>query len=407
MSLRGVWAVFRKEFRENLRDKRTLLSALVFGPIISPVLVAVMVQFMISRGETQSDENITVAVSHAEHAPNLIDYLTARGVDVVEVELDEAAARKAVATQTHKIILEIPEDFGQRLQSGQPAPVVLYSDSSGQPAPVVLYSDSSRAFERRGVGRVHSLVANYGIQIAQLRFLARGIDPISVLPISVQEIDVSTPTGRSVLVLNMMTYLVLLSMLFGGLYLAIDATAGERERGSLEVLLTSPVPREHLIYGKIGAAASYMLISLVLTVAMFSVAMSFVGLEQLGITTNLGPAAAVQMMACCAPLILFGSAYLTIISAFAKTYREAQTYLQLMITIPTLPLIFAGMLGLQPKLGLMFVPFLSQHLLMTTVVRAEAIDTTHMVVSVMSTLTYGAVLTYIAGRLYRREALLG
>jgi sodium transport system permease protein len=394
MSLRGVWAVFRKEFRENLRDKRTLLSALVFGPIMSPVLVAVMVQFMISRGETQSDENITVAVSHAEHAPNLIDYLTARGVDVVKVELDEAAARKAVATQTHKIILEIPEDFGQRLQSGQPAPVVLYSDSS-------------RAFERRGVGRVHSLVANYGIEIAQLRFLARGIDPISVLPISVQEIDVSTPTGRSVLVLNMMTYLVLLSMLFGGLYLAIDATAGERERGSLEVLLTSPVPREHLIYGKIGAAASYMLISLVLTVAMFSVAMSFVGLEQLGITTNLGPAAAVQMMACCAPLILFGSAYLTIISAFAKTYREAQTYLQLMITIPTLPLIFAGILGLQPKLGLMFVPFLSQHLLMTTVVRAEAIDTTHMVVSVMSTLTYGAVLTYIAGRLYRREALLG
>ncbi len=136
----------------------------------------------------------------------------------------------------------------------------------------------------------------------------------------------STPTGRSVLVLNMMTYLVLLSMLFGGLYLAIDATAGERERGSLEVLLTSPVPREQLIYGKIGAAASYMLISLVLTVAMFAVAMSFVGLEQLGITTNLGPAAAAQMVACCAPLILFGSAYLTIISAFAKSYREAQTY---------------------------------------------------------------------------------
>jgi sodium transport system permease protein len=394
VSLRGIWAVFRKEFHENLRDRRTLLSALVFGPVISPILVAVLVQFMISRGETQADENITVAVSHAEHAPNLIDYLTARGVDVVKVDLDEAAARKAVATQTHKIILEIPQDFGERLQAGQPAPVVLYSDSS-------------RAFERRGVGRVRALVSNYGIEIAQLRFLARGIDPISVLPISVQEIDVSTPTGRSVLVLNMMTYLVLLSMLFGGLYLAIDATAGERERGSLEVLLTTPVPREHLIYGKIAAAASYMLISLVLTVTMFAIAMSFVGLEQLGITTNLGPAAAALMIACCAPLILFGSAYLTIISAFAKTYREAQTYLQLMITIPTLPLIFAGMLGLQPKMWLMFVPFLSQHLLMTTVVRAEAIDPAHLVVSVASTLFYGVLLAYIAGRLYRREALLG
>jgi sodium transport system permease protein len=394
MSLRGIWAVFRKEFRENLRDKRTLLSALVFGPVFSPVLVAVMVQFMISRGETQSDENITVAVSHAEHAPNLVDYLGARGIDIVKVELDETAARRAVAKQTHKIVLEIPADFGARLQEGQPAPVVLYSDSS-------------RAFEARGVGRVRALVLNYGIEIAQLRFLARGIDPISVLPISVQEIDVSTPTGRSVLVLNMMTYLVLLSMLFGGLYLAIDATAGERERGSLEALLTAPIPRENLIYGKIIAAASYMLISLVLTVAMFAVAMSFVGLERLGVTANLGPAAAALMVACCAPLILFGSAYLTIISAFAKTYREAQTYLQLVITVPTLPLIFAGLLGLQPKLGLMFVPFLSQHLLMTTVVRAEEIVPSHMVVSVASTLIFGAILTYVAGRLYRREALLG
>jgi len=377
-----------------LRDKRTLLSALVFGPVISPILVAGLVQFGISHAETQSDESITVAVTHAESAPNLIDYLSARGVSIEKVSFDEAAARNAVATQTHKIILEIPEDFGTRLQQGQPAPVVLYSDSS-------------RAFERRGVGRVRALVSQYGIEIAQLRFLARGIDPISVLPISVQEIDVSTPTGRSVLVLNMMTYLVLLSMLFGGLYLAIDATAGERERGSLEVLLTSPVPREQLIYGKIGAAASYMLISLVLTVTMFAVAMSFVGLEQLGITTNLGPAAAAQMVACCAPLILFGSAYLTIISAFAKSYREAQTYVQLMITIPTMPLIFAGMMGLQPKLGLMFVPFLSQHLLMTSVVRAEEILPLHMLVSVASTLVFGALLAYIAGRLYRREALLG
>ena len=338
MNLRGIWAVFRKEFRENLRDRRTLLSALVFGPVFSPVLVAVMVQFMISRAETQSDENITVAVSHAEHAPNLIDYLSARGVDVGKVELDEPPRARPWRRRLTRSSWRFPRISASACRQVSRRPWCSIRTARA-------------AFERRGVGRVRSLVSNYGIEIAQLRFLARGIDPISVLPISVQEIDVSTPTGRSVLVLNMMTYLVLLSMLFGGLYLAIDATAGERERGSLEVLLTSPVPREHLIYGKIGAAASYMLISLVLTVTMFAVAMSFVGLEQLGITTNLGPAAALQMIACCAPLILFGSAYLTIISAFAKTYREAQTYLQLMITIPTMPLIFAGMLGLQPKLG--------------------------------------------------------
>jgi sodium transport system permease protein len=394
MNLRGIWAVFRKEFRENLRDRRTLLSALVFGPLFGPILVAGLVQFSISHAEEQSEENIALAVTHAERAPNLLAYLTARGIDIEKVELDEARTRQAVVTQRHKIILDIPVDFGDRLQDGQPAPVVLYSDSS-------------RGFERRGVGRVRTLISQYGIEIAQLRFLARGIDPISVLPISVQEIDVSTPSSRSVIVLNVMTYIVLLSMLAGGLYLAIDATAGERERGSLEVLLTAPVPREHLIYGKIAACAAYMLISLVLTVVMFAIAMSFVGLEQLGITANLGPAAAATLIACCAPLILFGASYLSIISGFAKSYREAQTYLGLIITIPTMPLMFAGLMGLQAKASLMFVPFLSQHLLMTTVVRAEPIEPRFVVISVVSTLVYGGLLMYFAGRLYRREALLG
>jgi sodium transport system permease protein len=254
---------------------------------------------------------------------------------------------------------------------------------------------------------VRGLLAQYGQEIAQLRFLARGVDPLSVIPIAVQEIDVSTPTSRSVLVLNMMTYLVLLSMLFGGLYLAIDATAGERERGSLEMLLTAPVPREHLIYGKIAAAGAYMFVSLALTVTMFSIAISFVGLEQMGITANLGASAAATMIACCAPLVWFGAAYLTIVATFAKSYREAQTYLGLVITIPTMPLMFAGMLGLQSKTAFMFVPFLSQHLLVTSVLRAEALNPTHVAISVTSTLVFGILLTFIAGRLYRREGLLG
>jgi len=394
MNLRGIWAVFRKEFRENLRDRRTLLSALVFGPVLGPMLVAGVVQFSISHAEEQSDENITIAVMHAERAPNLLAYLNARGVDSKEVDLDEAGARQAVATQTHKVILDITEDFGKRLQEGQPAPVILYSDRS-------------RGFDRQSVDRVRMLISQYGVEIAQLRYLARGIDPISVLPLSVQEVDVSTPSSRSVLVLNMMTYLVILSMLFGGLYLAIDATAGERERGSLEMLLTAPVPREHLVYGKVLAAAAYMAISLMLTVAVFSVSMSFVGLEQLGITANLGPRAAAKLIACCAPLILFGASYLSIVSGFAKSYREAQTYLGLVITLPTMPLLFAGLLGLQAKTALMFVPFLSQHLLMTTVVRAEPIEPAFVLVSVASTLVYGVFLMWLAGRLYRREALLG
>jgi sodium transport system permease protein len=113
------------------------------------------------------------------------------------------------------------------------------------------------------------------------------------------------------------------------------------------------------------------------------------------------------MIACCTPLILFGASYLSIISGFAKSYREAQTYLGLVITVPTMPLMFAGILGLQAKTSLMFVPFLSQHLLLTTIVRAEPIAPVHVAVSVASTLVYGVLLMFLAGRLYRREGLLG
>ena len=371
VNLRGIWAVFRKEFRENLRDRRTLLSALVFGPVLGPVLVAGLVQFSISRAETQSDENITVAVTHAERAPNLLAYLTR-----ARRRHREGGSRRGRGARRggHADAQDHPRDSRgfRRAPAGRPA---------GAGGAVLGQLARLRAPRRRPRARAGlATTASRSRSCASWR--AASIRSRCCRS-PCRRSTCRRPASRSVLVLNMMTYLVLLSMLFGGLYLAIDATAGERERGSLEVLLTSPVPREHLIYGKILAAAAYMLISLVLTVTMFAVAMSFVGLEQLGITANLGPAAAAQMMACCAPLILFGAAYLTIISAFAKSYREAQTYLRLVITIPTHAAdVRRHARAAGRRLALMFVPFLSQHLLMTTVVRAEQIEPLHVLVSV-------------------------
>src|SRR5690606_5229025 len=125
-------------------------------------------------------------------------------------------------------------------------------------------------------------IGQFGASLTQLRLMARGVDPLVLAPVVVQEMDVSTPASRSVLVLGALSYIVLLSMLMGGLYLAIDATAGERERGSLEALLTVPARRDHLIFGKILATCAYMALSLTLTVTTFSVVLRFVGLERFG-----------------------------------------------------------------------------------------------------------------------------
>ncbi len=390
----ALLSVFAKEFRENLRERRTLLSALVIGPLLGPLLFAGALSLRIEHGAAESERPLAVAVAHGERAPHLIAFLRQYGVTVAPVDLDAAAARAAVQSHHEELVLSVEENFAAHLAVGLPAPVRLYADASDVAA-------------TGGVSRVRGLLERYGALEARLRVLARGIDPLILTPLAVQEVDVSTPASRSVLALGTLSYLVLLTMLMGGMYLAIDATAGERERGSLEPLLTLPVRREILIFGKILAACAYMTLSLILTVAAFAVMLRFTGLERFGMSVNFGPGVALALILFCLPLIPLGAAVMTIVAAGTRTYREAQTYLALVLLVPTLPLVYAGVTGLRPALALMAVPSLSQHFLITSLLRDEPVPADYLAVSVLATLALGALLIGWAGRLYRREALLG
>src|SRR5262249_42667121 len=161
---------------------------------------------------------------------------------------DDATARAAVNEHRKSLVVSVPDEFATHLLAGEPAPLLLYADAS----------DPSSA---KDIARVRTLLAQYSQLLARLRIVARGVDPLLLSPIVIHDVDVSTPASRSVLALGTLSYLILLTMLMGGMYLAIDATAGERERGSLEPLLTLPVRREHLIYGKILATCAYMTLS--------------------------------------------------------------------------------------------------------------------------------------------------
>ncbi len=392
--MRGLFAVFRKEVFENLRDRRTIIAALVFGPLFGPLLLAASLQIMVDRGSARSDAPIAVAVSHAERAPNLVSFLEQNAVTVEKVALDDAQARAAVLDKRHQVVVFVPESFRTRLAQAQPAPLLVYADASDM-------------FNDRYVDRLRGLLARHTQTLAQLRLLARGVDPASVVPIAVQDVDVATPASRAVVALGIMSYLVIFAMLAGGIYLAIDATAGERERGSLESLLTTPVKRTHIIYGKIAATCTYMLASLVLTVAACAVAVRFVRLEDFGMSANLGPVTALGLIAVVAPMVLLGAALMTVVASFTRSYREAQSYLGFVIMVPTLPLAFVNLLGLQPTLPLMAVPSLGQHFLMTSLLRGEGVDAAAFAVSAGASLALGLALAWVAGRLYDREAILG
>jgi sodium transport system permease protein len=351
---------------------------------------------MVSRNVTSLDEVLEVPILGAEHAPNLVAQLRARRIEPMpghQVESVEHAAQ-LVATGVHDVVLVIDEAFGKDFGTERAARVALVFDRS-----------KSRAASR--VGRVRGAVDAYSQQIGVLRLVANGADPSLLRPLVIDELDVSTPASRSALMLGVLTYFLLFATLTGGLHLAIDTTAGERERKSLEPLLALPVARSSLIVGKMTATVCYMLASLALTIVAFTIALRQLPLEQIGMSSNFGVGTATLVFVLLCPFAPLGAALMTTVASFSKTYREAQTYGTFVLLVPTLPLAFATLLNIEPEARLMWIPSLSQHLLITTLIKDQPLVLSFVALSAASSLALGALLGWLAVRLYRREAILG
>jgi len=386
--------VLGKEIVDNFRDRRTLFSALVFGPLFGPLLFATLITIMLNQAIERMDESLELPVIGAEQAPNLIQFLAQHDIDATVGPETLALAQSLVAEGREDLVLVIPEGYATSINEGSPGRLILVVDQANNQA-------------GRTVVRVRSVLRGYNDKLASLRAAARGIHPFVFRPITLDTNDVSTPSGRSVLILGMMTYFLLFSMLMGGMYLAIDTTAGERERNSLEPLLTLPVSRGQLLFGKLGATVFYMLVSLALTLTAFAIAIQFVPLERLGMTASLSPKVVLHGFLILAPFALLGAALMTVVASFTKSYKEAQSYLTVVLLVPTLPIIFAGLYQVKTSLTLMWVPSLSQHLLITNLIKAEPIHLSYWAVSSVSTLVLGVLTAWLAVWLYRRERILG
>jgi len=234
--MRTLLTVFFKEILDNVRDRRTLVSALIMGPIFGPVMFAFVINLSIDRALDDAETTMELPVIGQQHAPNLMRFLESRNIDIVDGPEDINAAADAVKSGRHDVVLLVPADFGEQLADTIPATVELYSDEA----------NSQGEKEAR---RTRSAIRAYNQQLAMIRLSARGVNPRLLSPINIDEVDVSTPSGRSAMLLGMMSYFFIFALLMGGMYLAIDTTAGERERGSLEPLLSLPVTRGQLILG--------------------------------------------------------------------------------------------------------------------------------------------------------------
>lgn len=388
--MRPAWlTIFLKEVRENLRDRKTVMNALLIGPLIGPVLIGLLLSAVVSRETSRAEKSLELPVIGAEHAPNLIHFLRTQNIKIKEGPKDP---ERAVRDQDEDIILRIDAQFAEAWRKGDPAPLDLIFDSSHQ--------DAERA--RR---RVDTAINAYGSQIASLRLVARGIHPVIVRPISPVDRDQASPEAKGGLFLSFLPYTLILGAFMGGMYLAIDTTAGERERQSLEPLLANPVPRWKIMAGKLMATSAFAVMSLLLTLVAFAVITPMLPLDKLGLKFNLGPLIFIKMLLVLTPVVILAASVQTLIAANAKSYREAQSWLGLLTIIPALPSMLLMVIPVKPALWMFAVPLLGQHLSIMKLVRAETIAAVEWGALLTSGLLLSGIVAFFAARIYNRESL--
>jgi sodium transport system permease protein len=381
--------VFKKEVVDNVRDRRTLAAAL-FYPVVGPAMILFMV---VANGRItrESEQPLMLPVQGAGNAPNLVAFLEQNNA-VVEAAPDDP--EDAVRRGNEDVVLIIPEDFGDDF-------------TNGRPATVRLVMDESRNEAMRSIRRAQVLLQAYSSQIGRLRLQLRGIDPRIVEPIAIEAVDVSTPQSQAARILSMAPYLILVSLFVGGMYLAIDSTAGERERGSLEPLLINPVERSELVAGKAAAVFLFTTVALIETVIGFAIVLNFFPLERyIGVRMSLPPASIAGIVAICFPLMVFVVALQMIIASYTKSFKEAQNYISFMLLIPAVPALIMAVLPLEESLWLVVLPTVGQQLFINQILRGAPVSLASAALGSAVTLVAGIALLVLVTRRYRTEGIL-
>jgi len=385
----GALVVWAKECVESLRDRRVLLNALVLGPLLTPVLFLVLMHLIVGRELEKAEKPLPVVVIGQKIAPNFVEALQQQGMQTLpEVPDPEAAVRE----QRVDLALRIPPRFADDWREGRPAQVELIYDSSRQDV-------------RSEVERIDAMIETFSTRTRSLRLLARGIAPSVATPVVVAGRDQATPQARGALLLGMLPYFLILTALIGGMWLAIDATAGERERQSLEPLLINPVGRGAVLLGKMLATAVFSMASLVLGLLAFVVVGSLLPADELGLGLSIGPHFVLVAVAVMTPLVLLIAITQIWVASFARSFREAQTYLGLAQLVPLIPSVLMMVVPMRLKLWMAAVPLFGQQVTILRLLRGETVSDQAIVIGVSVTLASAALIFWLTLRLFRSERL--
>jgi len=383
----SLFTVMKKELLDVLRDRRSVAIALLMGPLLMPALIIGMSKLATDRAKTQFEKPLEVPVIGATNAPNLVAWLQGQNVVVKPAPADPD---QAIRSQKEDVILRIDGKFGEQWRGSVPAVVEVLHDSSRQDASIP-------------VKRLQNLLESYGQGVGALRLVARGIAPAAAQPLRISDRDLATPEARSGQILAMMLpYILIMFSFVGGSYLVIDATAGERERQSLEPLLATPARRWIIMSGKILAACIVGIVSMTLTLTAFKISFLF---ADFGVKVDVSLLTTAGVLLVLVPMIMIGTCLLTFIAAGVKSVKEAQSYMSVLMLLPLVPTIALMANPVKNQLWMLAVPFLAQNQMITQLVRGEAVTAQEWAVYLAAGFAAALLLWWLAGRRYDQERL--
>jgi sodium transport system permease protein len=385
MKSRSLWVILKKELIDGLRDRRSLLSALSFS-LLGPVVVALMLQSLAA----QKKEHLSLSVVGAENAPSLISYLEQNKVRLLPPPKD---AEAAVRAREQDVVLVIPEEFREAFLRSEPAPLKLITDSA-------------RPSSQETASRTQRILSGYSHRISLQRLMIRGVSADLLTPIAVQSIELSTERSRASSVLSMLALFLMVAAFVAGMNTAIDTTAGERERGSLESLLLRPASKLDVTLGKWLATTIFSLAGLVLAVVFSIVVLRSLKLDGLGIFLSFGMKELLLLLAVLAPLTLLASGLQMWVSTFARSFKEGQTYLSLLLFVPMLPGLMVEMYQLHTAPWMAVVPIMGQQELVSQALAGNVPPTLSMLGLALGTLGCSVVLVYLTSRLLGSEEIV-
>lgn len=385
--MRAWYHVATKEIVSTWRDKRTIRNVLVLPVLLMPLF---MFGPTVLVGDLESRTQATVQKIGVQGVPSeLIPLLQSANLQPLEV----SDPRKAVE--------EARVDAALAWNAGR---FTIYAMQGSKPFKAGLV-----------VAKVQGVLDRYKERLVAQRLKAAGLDPKVLEPFRVEVRDISPPQARSAGVLGGMTpYFLMLFIMMGAMTVVIDATAGEKEKGTLEALLAAPVTHLQLAAGKMAAGLVFAVITsisglagLLLGGAVFRQLARSHNDQLLGGGLSLSPQAALPLLVTAVLYAAFITALLVAVGMYARSYKEAQTYispLYMVLIVPLLVLMFTSDF-LSGQLWLYALPVFNVYLAFDQIIKAQ-VTAPALLLTWASSLVYVVAATYWAARNFSDEGVL-